>query len=203
MLSTQSGKVSSTKVRTDTTILVRRSRFRAKLGGSFGFSGYTLPIRPNLKIRTDTTILVQRTGYRTKLGCSFGSSRYTLPILPNLVFNISLSREKCPFRGNWLSSNLPRFASAGHMPHTHPLSLVKAPKRLSGDERNFRQIFLKIKPNTKERRLEEEAQRSCYAPPPTNHSVRTPACIRTERISKSESRLRDTAGAISRNLLSA
>ena len=32
------------KVRTDTTILVRRTRYRAKLGGSFSLSKYTLTI---------------------------------------------------------------------------------------------------------------------------------------------------------------
>ena len=36
------------KVRTDTTILVRRTRYRDKLGGSFDLSRYTLPIRPRL-----------------------------------------------------------------------------------------------------------------------------------------------------------
>ena len=73
------------KVKTDTTILVHRTRYRTKLGGSFGLSPCTLPIRPNLKDRTDTTILVCWSRYRTKLGCLFGSSRYTLPICPNLA----------------------------------------------------------------------------------------------------------------------
>ena len=72
------------KVRTDTTILVRRTRYRAKLGGSLGLSWYILPIRPNLKVRTDTTILVRQTRYRTKLVGSFGLSWYTLPLRPNL-----------------------------------------------------------------------------------------------------------------------
>ena len=39
------------KVRTNTTILVRQTRYRAKLCGSFGLSLYTWPICPNLKLR--------------------------------------------------------------------------------------------------------------------------------------------------------
>ena len=43
-------KWSNIKVRTDTTILVRRTRYRAKLDGSFGSSQYTFPYVLTLRL---------------------------------------------------------------------------------------------------------------------------------------------------------
>ena len=71
--------------KSDSNNLVRQTRYRAKLAGSYDFARCTVPTRPDLQVRTDTTILLRRTGYRTEMAGSHGSSRYTVPMLPNLA----------------------------------------------------------------------------------------------------------------------
>ena len=60
------------KVRTDTTIQVRRTRYRTKLGGLFGSSRYILPIRSNLV-------------KHAKIVCSLSATK----------FNSSISKPTC------------------------------------------------------------------------------------------------------------
>ena len=90
------------KVRTDKKVLVRRTRDKAKLGGSFGLSRYTLLICPNLRVRTDTKMLVRRTRYRTKLGGSL--CRYVLTLHPNSCFSRELNSPWDAVRGDYHES---------------------------------------------------------------------------------------------------
>ena len=108
-----------------------------------------------------------------------------------------------------LSRHLPRFASAPPpatcRTHTYSLALrrksTKTPPLFSSlASEILGRFFSRLsEPNPREREI-EEAQSSCS---PTNHSVRTPACIHTAcMICKSESRLRCSMGEFTQPLLS-
>ena len=72
------------KVRTNTTILVRQTRYRAKLCGSFGLSLYTWPICPNLKLRMYWQSVSWQTKRTTQFDSVSVSANQNCCISPNL-----------------------------------------------------------------------------------------------------------------------